>query len=532
MGGAALARCDVCHSCGCSPGGEWDPTGRPTPAPVFASLFDGIDRNGDGFITRLEWADAFDHRDRSGEGKISRAEWMKLLGHAALFDALVANKSGSLSRDEWIAAFEVFDRNKDGVVSRSEWSAGNLKITDTTNVRYKMLPAADSVSTRYPSSGGSSKRIISAPSRPARSSNRSIMESCVQPCPSAHVLQVMAEDGWTMSKSSVDMRALMHAATQGCLEAGRRVLETKELKAGWQQMHCDQQGDTALHLAVRHGHLHFVGLLLKHKAALDSRNVQGLSPLHEAADKGLAEIVELLCEASADPRLGDLAGNEVPGLLAVRRHAEHQAAGGGGTQKGGPQYRERRLVCVEACLKAMQTWDPKEPAAASLVNYQGVTGLHIASAVSDLQVCKLLLSYHALVDAPDVLQRTTPLMHAVRAGASIAAVKLLLAANASLRLRDQHGGSALHYAVAAGDEVLYAVELLVAARADVDAVDGAGASPLAVAGLRGAPSAMRRLLTAGANPASCREVLHLVSDEKNAPDGKSCREILAACLPS
>lgn len=163
-----------------------------------------------------------------------------------------------------------------------------------------------------------------------------------------------------------------------------RVMESSRRRE-WQWT-CNQAGDTALHLAARGGHVQVVGLLLRSRASLDPRNVQGESALHAAVGGGFAEIAQLLCDAEADPRLGELRDNEVPGFWAVRRHAEWvQSRQRGATDEPSEnpaprkQHRKRLLVCVEACLEAMQRWDPSAPAAASLVNSTGSTGLHVAA---------------------------------------------------------------------------------------------------------------------------------------------------------
>lgn len=296
-----------------------------------------------------------------------------------------------------------------------------------------------------------------------------------------------------------------------------------------------------MHLAARNGHLQVVGLLLRHKAVLDTRNLRGEVPLHDACNGGFAEIVETLCAAEADPRMGELRSNEVPGLYAVRRHADWLQSDAAARSSSPPQtkprvggasppkqFPERRFVCIKACLESMQRWDPKAPAAASLINSQGITGLHIAAGASDLDVCRLLLSFDANADAPDALEGGTPLMFGLRAGATAAIAELLLRSKADHGRRDRAGGSPLHYAAAAGDDGILSVDLLISARADVDAVDERGANALALAGLRGAPGTVRRLLAAGARPTGMRGVLHHMPEDARAPDRRSCREILEA----
>jgi len=179
----------------------------------------------------------------------------------------------------------------------------------------------------------------------------------------------------------------------------------------------------------------------------------------------------------------------------------------------------------------MQLCDPDAPAAASLVNQWGFTGLHVAAGASDLAVCKLLLIFGAHVDFHETLERVTPLMHALRTGASVEVLKLLLDAHACPNSKDGHGGTPLHYAAAKGEVGLQVVTLLVRKRADANLLDNRGASCLAVAGFAEAPGVVRFLLSSGASPQSCRTVLHLMPGEPaEDPVNRSCRQILEAVL--
>jgi Ca2+-binding EF-hand superfamily protein len=106
-------------------------------------MFNRMDANGDGVITRKEFEDyngkRFDELDTNHDGKVSRAEMeaardkaRKKLGEQLRrqfdrrFDAADANHDGALNRDEaqqmpWIAQrFDAFDANHDGKVTRDE----------------------------------------------------------------------------------------------------------------------------------------------------------------------------------------------------------------------------------------------------------------------------------------------------------------------------------------------------------------------------------------------------------------------------
>merc|ERR1719158_23158 len=162
----------------------------------------------------------------------------------------------------------------------------------------------------------------------------------------------------------------------------------------------------------------------------------------------------------------------------------------------------------------MSRWDPEAPAAASLVNSMGVTALHVAAEWSDFEICMVLLQFKAFVEARDSIEGTSPLMYALRAGATLETCKLLLRAKADPRGRDRHNGTPLHFAVGLGDPGLFHCAMLLSSHADADSLDEKGASALALAGLRGAPAVVRELLTAGANPRVCEEMLQFMIEDE------------------
>jgi Ca2+-binding EF-hand superfamily protein len=106
-------------------------------------MFNRMDANGDGVITKKEFEDynskRFDELDTNHDGKVSHAEMeaarekaRKKFGEQLRgrfnrrFDAADANHDGALNRDEaqqmpWIAQrFDEFDANHDGKVTRDE----------------------------------------------------------------------------------------------------------------------------------------------------------------------------------------------------------------------------------------------------------------------------------------------------------------------------------------------------------------------------------------------------------------------------
>ncbi|KAH0579586.1 hypothetical protein H2248_002437 [Termitomyces sp. 'cryptogamus'] len=67
----------------------------------------------------------------------------------------------------------------------------------------------------------------------------------------------------------------------------------------------DKHGQNTLHIAVWHGWLNIVKLLLKYNADVDARNHWGETPLHLAASLGHLDIVGLLLKHNADVNARD-----------------------------------------------------------------------------------------------------------------------------------------------------------------------------------------------------------------------------------
>jgi len=103
--------------------------------------FQGMDRNGDGVITRDEWRGsdrAFRNHDWDGDGVLSGDE-VNVNGvrrgnarndevdNADRFDYLDVNGNNFIDRNEWDGGRYVFDRldaNRDNRLTRAEWDTG------------------------------------------------------------------------------------------------------------------------------------------------------------------------------------------------------------------------------------------------------------------------------------------------------------------------------------------------------------------------------------------------------------------------
>lgn len=95
-------------------------------AQASGFVFDALDSDRDGMITREEYNAGFDTLDLNKNGKLSREEF----DSDSYFSALDKDGDGQLSREEYEAGFGMIDTDNDGKISRSEFlaAAGPYKI--------------------------------------------------------------------------------------------------------------------------------------------------------------------------------------------------------------------------------------------------------------------------------------------------------------------------------------------------------------------------------------------------------------------
>lgn len=65
----------------------------------------------------------------------------------------------------------------------------------------------------------------------------------------------------------------------------------------------DAEGNTALHLSARGGHLSVSQILIQHGATITARNSSGYTPLHCAVETYSHAVVRLLIERGVDVNL-------------------------------------------------------------------------------------------------------------------------------------------------------------------------------------------------------------------------------------
>ena len=96
------------------------------------SIFEVLDADNDGRITRGEYYAAFDKLDQDKSGFITRWEFGS--SSAAPFDLLDKDKDEKLTRQEFEAGFDLFDWDGDGYITKPEFNGFGVKAEFSTEV--------------------------------------------------------------------------------------------------------------------------------------------------------------------------------------------------------------------------------------------------------------------------------------------------------------------------------------------------------------------------------------------------------------
>lgn len=204
----------------------------------------------------------------------------------------------------------------------------------------------------------------------------------------------------------------------------------------------DDNGDTALHLAVINSQQEVIRCLLDVMAGLpetyiNEYNFLRQTPLHLAAITKQPRALDCLIKAGADPRLRDRHGNTAVHIACTYKDA--------------------------TCLKALLHYNVSKTAL-NLQNYQGLTPVHLAVLCGSKEALKLLNSAGANMSAQDGTSGKTPLHVSVEQDNLPLSGFLILEANCDVDADTFDGNTPLH--LAAGLGLKGHTALLVAAGAD------------------------------------------------------------------
>ena len=270
------------------------------------------------------------------------------------------------------------------------------------------------------------------------------------------------------AKDKEGLSALIYAARAGNLVAANRLLD-----AGALIEQADAKGFTPLHWALHRKHPRLALELLQHGANPEATDLQGTTPLFEAATHELPEAVKALLNAHVN--VNHINNKGYSALILAADHKKHGAE------------------IIDMLLKAGA--DPL------VITPDGETAL--LSAAYSFNPANIELLLHAgadeLVNQPD-LAGITPLMTIAGGPDSdetIAAIQLLLDAGADVNAIDTAGMNALHWATLNEDRPRV-IEALLTAGTNPNVEDTAGNTPLINTALGGFTDVAQKLIAKGA----------------------------------
>ncbi|XP_076008872.1 B-cell lymphoma 3 protein homolog [Genypterus blacodes] len=217
----------------------------------------------------------------------------------------------------------------------------------------------------------------------------------------------------------------------------------------------DEDGDTALHIAVVKGEVAIVHrliyLLQQARRGLDIYNNLRQTPLHLAVITQQAGMVEALLGAGADPTALDRNGQSALHLCC--------------------EYDQRDCLAVVLSLSSPAT-------CLELRNYEGLTPLHLTVQRGCKDLARILLDAGADINALDIKSGQSPLMHAVESNNSDM-VHFLIENSCDVNSQSYSGNTALHSACGRGQ--VDTVRLLLKSGADCSLKNYHNDTPVMVA---------------------------------------------------
>jgi len=277
----------------------------------------------------------------------------------------------------------------------------------------------------------------------------------------------------------------------------------------------DKEGMTALHWAAQKGNAPCVPLLLEAGAPLEAVNVKGRTALAVAANEGQSQVVALLLERGAEANTVTLGPANTPLMTAVMG---------------------KHLRCAELLLPHSDL---------SITSKKGRNAFHVSVNSASYDCFKLLLSRVADVDVRTGPYADAPTMPFNETAAHLACIKgqhkmleKLLRRGASRTARDSKHNTPLHYAAVTGQlscivQLIGHPEAYKMAPAEINAVNVDGWTPLHCAASFGHSKSCGLLIAARAqlDALNHRGITPLMLVQHAHPTNTSLLDLLAGRGP-
>ena len=330
------------------------------------------------------------------------------------------------------------------------------------------------------------------------------------------IIQSLVQDGEVdvNAKDEDERTALHYAVKGGHLETLKYLVEKgAEVNAR------DTKRKTALHYAAQGGHLEPLKYLVGKGAEVDAQNKKGETGLHYAAQGGHLEALKYLVGKGA----------EVNALDTKRKTALHYAAEEGQlktlkylVEKGAEvnaRDKERRKTVLhyaaeEGHLEPFK-YLVEKGAEVHTLDKEGKTALHYAATRGHLEILKYLVEKGAEVNDRD--QWGATVLHYAAEEGDLEPLKYLVEKGAEVNARDKEGKTALHYAALEGD--LEPLKYLMEKGAEVNTRNKYGETVIHYAALEGNLEPLKYLVEKGAEVNARNKggkiALHYAADHGN-----------------
>ena len=223
--------------------------------------------------------------------------------------------------------------------------------------------------------------------------------------------------GEDVNQTHLDKRSLLHLACfMGRSEIVKLLLNANGIRVDSK----DNKWDSPLHYACKKNHDEIVSLLLEKRCPVDSRNKEGLTPLHVCASNNSLECAKLFI----DQLISSSCNVSVNCSDRSGKTALHHAACNGNCDM----------------ITFLLRWGCNSNAADS----EGRKPIHFAAEVDNSDCIRILIEHGARADSRDSKNRT-PLHFAARSG-SQTAVQTLLDLGADMTAVDKEGNNPFHFA--------------------------------------------------------------------------------------
>ncbi|KAG7458245.1 hypothetical protein MATL_G00236160 [Megalops atlanticus] len=312
---------------------------------------------------------------------------------------------------------------------------------------------------------------------------RTALHIAVESCKPLVVQTLLGFGAQVQLKGGEAMETPLHIAAR--VKEGEKVAEML-LKSGAEVNAEQENGETAMHVAARHGRLQMVRALMEEGGDLAWLSKTGENPLHVAVHHCHAHVVQEILTYLSRGR-----GHREAELCVSQENQEgetslHLAAG----------LRKDDIHCDGEDVSIIRTLMEYDADVTAATKESGETPLHYCSRVGNTAVLQEMLNRVNPTHLQQAVNKHakngwSPLLLAAERGHT-EVVKILLQNHARVDVFDEHGKAALHLAAEHGNEEI--ADVLLSHKAFVNAKTKLGMTPLHLAAQSGSTRLVRQLV--------------------------------------